>query len=169
MIVLAAIELIPPVLQARRSGRQPRMLLEAKQPQPGSDPMQRAQVPGKLRDRSPALSLLRPIPQYLKAANGDEHSARESTLYLQAISCDGHSRRPHLHRSRSASAIAMGVHLEAANGDEHSARESALIHGCCAPLLGQEFVAPLSATKVCGCELSVPNQHFRNAVLNQHF
>ena len=139
------------------------MLLEAKQPQPGSDPVQRAQIPGKVRDRSPVLLLLRPIPQYLEAANGDEHSARESTLYLQAITCDGHSRRPHLHRSRSASAIAMGVHLEAANGDEHSARESTLILGRCAQLLGKEFVALLSPAKVCGCELSVPNQYFCNS------
>ena len=37
----------PFVLQARPSGRQPRMLLEAEQPQPGSDPVQRTQIPGK--------------------------------------------------------------------------------------------------------------------------
>ena len=109
------------------------------------------------------LLLLRPIPQYLETANGGEHSARKSTLYSQSISCDGNSRRPHLHRSRSASATAMGVHLETANGGEHSARKSTLIHGPCAQLLGKEFVALLSPAKVCGCELSVPNQHFRNA------
>ena len=47
LIVLAAVELTPPVvLQARPSGRQTRMLLEAERPQPGSDPVQRTQIPG---------------------------------------------------------------------------------------------------------------------------
>jgi hypothetical protein len=109
------------------------------------------------------LLLLRPVPQYLETANGGEHAPRKSTLYSQSISCDGDRRRPNLHRSRSASATVMGVHLEAANGGEHSARKSTLIHGPCAQLLGKEFVALLSPANVCGCELSVPNQHFRNA------
>ena len=75
------------------------------------------------------LLLLGRCPQYLEAANGDEHSARESYLYLQAITCDGHSRRPHLHRTAIGICNSRpgGVHLEAANGDEHSARESYLI------------------------------------------
>ena len=61
------------------------------------------------------------------------------------------------------SATVMGVHLETANGGEHAPRKSTLIHGACAQLLGKEFVALLSPANVCGCELSVPNQHFRNA------
>ena len=73
------------------------------------------------------LLLLQPIPQYLEAANGDEHSARESYLYLQAITCDGHSRCPHLHRTAIGICNSRGVHLKAANGDEHSARETYLI------------------------------------------
>ena len=51
-----------------------------------------------------------------------------------------------------------------ANGGEHALRKS--ISDCVAraPLLGKEFVALLFApANVCGPELSVPSQHFRNA------
>ena len=94
-IVVLATQPTPPVgLQARPSGRQPRASLETEQPQSGSDPVQRTQIPQKLRDQSSGLSLVRPIPEYLEAANTDEHSACESTLYLQTIACDGFSLRP---------------------------------------------------------------------------
>ena len=51
-----------------------------------------------------------------------------------------------------------------ANGGEHALRKSTLIRVACAPAFRERVCGSAFApANVCGCELSVPNQHFRNA------
>ena len=65
-------------------------------------------------------------PQYLEAASGDEHSARESYLYYKYLHATDTAAALIRIELRSASEIAGALTWKRRARDEHSARESYL-------------------------------------------
>jgi hypothetical protein len=73
------------------------------------------------------LLLLGRCPQYLEAASGDEHSARESYLYYKQLHATDTTVATNPINLRSASAKARELTWKRRARGEHSARESYLI------------------------------------------